>query len=77
MNTKIVRNFSIMALMLGAMFLLPGKQAKAQSESCQEQCGVQMEQCIITYCQDVYLCGGGQGATYCDAQLSECMASCS
>ena len=65
MNKKVIRNFSMTALMLGAMFLLTSTKAHAEN-SC-EYCSQQMQECML---------GSGEPAMYngCQAQLDECVA---
>ena len=69
MNIKVIRNFSMMALMLGAMFVLTGKQAQAQS-SCSGQCSAEFSQCMGQACEY----GGCDSAMEqaCFANAAEC-----
>ena len=67
MNRKIARNFSLMALMVGAMFVLNSKKAQAQSSQC--------IQCYETYGQCEQGCGseGGPGCfSQCSIDLNAC-----
>ncbi len=72
MNVKVIRNFSMMALMLGAMFFLTSSPAQAQSPACAEQCSSQMGRCMsgcdFAYPQSCY--------DSCNFQLDQCLASC-
>ena len=81
MNTKIVRNFAMMALMLGAAFVLGGNKAQAQNnqESCYDNCGYQLNECVQSVCASDYgvNCIGPNGAQQgCYDQFDQCMASC-
>ena len=72
MNMKIVRNFSMMALMLGAMFVLTSRKAQAQNYQC-------VEQCWQTYaaCEDG--CGSAGGPIcfgQCQSDLNDCLSLC-
>ena len=72
MNMKIVRNFSMMALMLGAMFVLTSRKAQAQNYQCEAQC-------YQTYgaCEDG--CGSAGGPTCfgeCQGNLNTCLYLC-
>ncbi len=82
MNTKIVRNFTMMALMLGAMFMLPGNKAQAQNnqESCYNYCGSQLNECFQSVCGADYgiNCTGPNSPAEqaCYSQFDQCMAGC-
>ncbi len=82
MNTKIIRNFSMMVLMLGAMFVLSSNKAQAQSDlqACTDYCGSQVNECFQTTCGEDYgfNCAGSNssGEQFCYSQFQECMAGC-
>ena len=75
MNTKIIRNFSMVALMLGAMFVLTSRKAQAQNYQCVDQCGAQMEQCANGTCESSG-CNTPGALDQCYSQFDACMARC-
>ena len=75
MNIKIVRNFSMLALMLGAMFVLSSRKAQAQNSQCATQCGMQMELCANGTCESEG-CNVPGALDECYSQLDQCLANC-
>ena len=76
MNTKIVRNFAMMALMLGAAFVLSGSKAQAQG-SCSGTCSMWLDDCIGEACYPNG-CGSGSPALQsCFNSYDQCLADCS
>jgi len=72
MNMKIVRNFSMMALMLGAMFVLTSRKAQAQNYQCEAQCGQ-----AYGVCEDgCGSAGGPECFDQCQNQWNSCLALC-
>ena len=72
MNKKIVRNFSLMALMVGAMFVLNSSKAQAQNTQC-------LDQCYENYGYCAEGCGSIGGPTcfgVCQNQLNGCINQC-
>ncbi len=76
MNIKVIRNFSMMALMLGAMFVLTSKQAQAQNQACEQQCSIQMNACIASACPGGCSEEDLQGIQQCEAEVNQCMSNC-
>ena len=72
MNKKVIRNFSMTALMLGAMFFITNAKAQAQS-TCNAgspeymYCSNQMQTCMNE--------GGWTVQSTCMAQLDACLAA--
>ena len=74
MNTKIVRNFAMMALMLGAAFVLSGSKAQAQS-TC-GGCDMQLGDCMEGACYPNGCGSGSTAAQLCLDAYAQCLANC-
>ena len=79
MNIRILRNLSLMSIMVGAMFLLNSNTAQAQNLGyCDTACFNAMEVCINSMsseCGPTAACYAAQSAA-CQATLNQCMFIC-